>query len=92
MSKKFSIAKTIDRDKLNRQIDLYMYETGEINPYLFMNKETSNELKDECLRNFNVFPDATIIPSLKGIGVIALYQGYKVYENNDLKFGEVEIR
>ena len=36
MSKKFSIVKEIDLDKLRKQIELYRYETGESTPYLFI--------------------------------------------------------
>lgn len=92
MSKKFSIAKTIDKEKLNKQIYLYMFENCEMNPYLFMNKETLDELKDECFKDSEVSHDAATDASLKEIGVVGLYHCYKIYENNELGFGEVEIR
>ena len=47
MSKKFSIVKEIDLDKLRKQIELYRYETGEINPYIFMNLDTIKQIGEE---------------------------------------------
>ena len=40
MSKKFSILKEIDIDKLYNNVQKYICETGERNPYLFMCNDT----------------------------------------------------
>ena len=83
MSKKFSIVKEIDLDKLRKQIELYRYETGEINPYIFMNLDTIKQIGEEvgvpvktfCLNSY-----------------VGLFEGNKVFLHNGLNYGEVEIR
>ena len=52
MSKKFSIVKEIDLDKLRKQIELYKYETGEINPCIFMNLDTIKQIGEEALNSY----------------------------------------
>ena len=44
MSKKFSIVTEINLSKLDKEIEEFMDETGEINPYLFMSNETFEKL------------------------------------------------
>ena len=95
MSKKFSILKSLDINKLDKQIDNYECETGEV-PYLFMSSSTGNEmLKEVCTNCGSVIYASDAIEMLRVMhpgAVIGSYKGYKVYENNDLAFGEVEIR
>ena len=93
MSKKFSIVKEIDLDKLRKQIELYRYKTGESNPYLFMNNKTIEQICDI------VMPDLTIYKTLgrpiaiyNSNNLIGFFEGYKVFGDNTLSFGEVEIR
>ena len=93
MSKKFSIVKEIDLDKLRKQIELYRYETGESNPYLFMNNKTIKQICDTGI------PDLTIYKTLgrpivtyNSNNLIGFFEGYKVFGDNTLSFGEVEIR
>lgn len=89
MSKKFSIVRTIDFGKLDYEIDLYQAMTGEANPYLFMNKDTIDAITsaDEIV---HVRPYETYrITSEDRKGY---YCGHKVFMDNDLKFGEVEVR
>ena len=93
MSKKFSIIKEIDLDKLRRQIDLFRHETGERNPYLFMNNDTIEQICN------TVMPDLTIYKNLgrpivtyNSNNLIGYFEGYKVFGDNTLSFGEVEIR
>ena len=93
MSKKFSILKSIDTDKLDKQIDNYECETGEV-PYLFMTRATGDAmLKELC--DIPILRPTEIDEMLKMMtpGVkIGSYKGCKIYENEDLAFGEVEIR
>lgn len=85
MGKKFSIIKTVDTEKLHNEVNNYMTITGEYNPYIFMNIDTLEAVASE------------FIPTVKlrtyGMdGYTSQYEGNKVFVNNDLKFGEVEIR
>ena len=83
MSKKFSIVKENDLDKLRKQIELYRYETGEINPYIFMNLDTIKQIGEEA-----GIPVKTFYLN----SYIGLFEGNKVFLYNDLNYGEVEIR
>ncbi len=87
MSKKFSIVKTLDESKLREELYIYMNEQQE-EPYIFLNRETITELKSKYIN----LPCPLIYRNIYRNGVIGTYQGFKVYENNDLKYGEVELR
>lgn len=82
MSRKFSIVKKIDLDKLRRQIENYRIETGEINPYIFMNLDTIKQIGEEAGVPVKIF-------CLNDIG---LFEGNNIFLHNGLKYGEVEIR
>ena len=88
MSERFSIVKTINIDKIFEEIDNYIMITGETNPYIFMNEDTSKAIDDE------VGVVKWIDPSAKSNykGIEATFTGYKIFINNDLEFGIVEIR
>lgn len=83
MSKKFSMVKSLDESKLQEELRIYVNEHQE-EPYIFLNRETIVELELK----------STDLPRylLNRNGVISTYRGFKVYENNELKYGEVEIR
>ena len=84
MSKKFSIVKSLDESKLQEELHIYLHEQ-EKDPYIFLNRETIKELgrsiKIECPLHMS-----------SNNSVVVKYYGFKVYENNDLKYGEVELR
>ena len=86
MNKKFSILKEVDLSILNNEIDKYMAKTGEMDLYIFMNINTLESIAREFT--------PSIYPRIhnKLEGYIAQYDGHKVYVNEDLDFGEVEIR
>lgn len=84
MSKKFSIIKEIDLDKLRRQIENYRIETGEINPYIFMNLDTIEQISEEVGVPVKTF-------YING-SMIGLFEGNNVFLHEGLKYGEVEIR
>lgn len=86
MSKKFSIIKTEDFGKLNYEIDSYQAMTGEIKPYLFMNKNTVDTIINSY-KEFNISPY-----KIHKDDCIGCYTGYKVFIDNDLKLGEIEVR
>lgn len=85
MSKTFSIVKTIDVDKLHSEIGRYL-SSNENKPYIFMNFDTIETIAHETILK--------IVPSTRAKynGYVALVEGNKVFVDNDLSFGEVEIR
>ena len=87
MSRKFTIVRTLDIDKIIEEIDSYVMITGEFNPYIFMSEETSKAIEKEVMVEW-------LDPSLKSNykGKEVTFAGCKVFINNDLKFGVVEIR
>ena len=96
MSRKFSIITTIDFDKLDNEIREYVQRNGNLDPYIFMSEDTANTIESEyeieCGLNVkdinsNVKPKGDIKN-----GVKATYCGYKVFIDNDLRYGIVEIR
>ena len=88
MGERFSIVKTINIDKIFEEIDNYIMITGETNPYIFMNEDTSKAIDDEV--GIAKWIDPSAKSNYKGIE--ATFTGYKIFINNDLKFGIVEIR
>ena len=91
MSKKFSIVKEIDLNKLGRKIDDYRHETGENYPYIFASSETIREMVNNSSSCF-VAADVFAALSSSGKGRVGTFEGYKLYPNEDLKYGEVELR
>ena len=92
--KRFSIIKSVDTNKLDRQIGEYECTTGEV-PYLFMANETGCAIMDEMCNNSNMC--MTDIKKVRTIldcngAILGTYKGIKIYQNEDLSFGEVEIR
>ena len=91
--KRFSIIKSVDTNELDRQIEEYECTTGKV-PYLFMANSTGNA----------IFKEICDIPTMSPIDIeemlrlmtpgakVETYKGINIYENNDLEFGEVEIR
>lgn len=88
---KFSIVKEIDESVLRKnmyeQQETVRNNTGDESyyPYIFVNKDTINRLVDQC--EVSVFENAKISG-----GLVGYYLGNKVFEDNMLKFGEVELR
>lgn len=92
MIENFSIIKTLDLDKLDNMIDKYICMTNKRDPYIFMSDDTVNAIADAVNPfEFDVFSIKENNTKYKN-GVYALYNNYKVFINNDLKFGTVEIR
>lgn len=90
MSKKFSIVKSLDIDKLDNEIKNYMRISNSHDPYIFMSDATADIIAQHY--------DPVDIYSSTKLGVQdrcehrALYTGYKVFTDNNLKFGDIEIR
>jgi hypothetical protein len=87
-SKKFSIVREIDISELNKKI------TECIDPYIFMNKETFSELKKQIL-NYMDYEENTKIYENKRIFIDSrscTYTGHKLFIDNTLRYGEIELR
>lgn len=52
---------------------------------LLMNEETRKVLEDKCMLSNGFMP-------LEGLGVLKMYNGRKIFIDNDLGYGEVDIR
>ena len=86
MSKKFSITRTkIDLNKLLNNIEEY-YAINMTKPYIFMNKKTI----DELILQVGYKPDG--LWGAQSSSMCGYFHGYKVFCDNTLSFGEVEIR
>lgn len=86
MPEKFSIqAKKIDIQKLNIQIqDFEKYNN--FRPYIFANHETIKELD-------SIVGNGSELCTFKNSGCLCgLFEGHKVYQDDGLQFGEVELR
>ena len=89
MRDKFSIIKQLDTEKLNEKIADFVYENGH-DPYIFVNNATLEELMKPCKQEmvFTSFDGKKTLYK----GLICKYQGYRMFEDNDLEFGEIELR
>lgn len=83
MSNKFSIMGTINFEKLDKEIEKYINLTTNFNPYIFMSEDTAKEIVKEAGGNL------ALIDTSKSN---TTYRGYRVFINNNLKLGIVEIR
>lgn len=84
----FSIVDKINADKLNMEVEEFIYREGH-RPYIFANKETletlaksiEQEIKYVSLANTNSFKPC-----------LSRYRGNKIFRDDTLKFGEIELR
>lgn len=87
----FSIVDKIDVDKLNTKIAEFVYREGH-EPYIFANKETLETLVKPIEHELKfVSPKTSVTTSFKRC-LIGKYRGNKMFEDNTLKFGEIELR
>lgn len=88
---RFSIV-AIDLSKIDNEISKYININGNFDPYIFMSENTAKAIENEVGAHDIVIDDD--LPNKRNTkdGVYATYTGYKVFINNDLKFGIVEIR
>ena len=91
MTEKFSIVKQFDTEKLNEKTAYFVYENGH-DPYIFANNTTLEVLMKPYKQEMKYveFVDGGVIK--KAEGLIGKYQGYKMFEDNTLDFGEIELR
>ena len=97
MNREFSII-TINIDKIFKELDNHISQHysdknyGYL-PYLFMNEDTAKTIEAEIGASHHMIYDTSSLKSAyKKGGVYAEFTGYKVFINNDLRYGVVEIR
>ena len=81
----FVVQHKIDYIKLDRQIDNYYIEHNN-SPYIFMNEDTI----DCIIKDTGMSPNGLHGVNTKGL--CGRFQGNKVFCDNTLSFGEVEMR
>lgn len=74
---------TVNNDKLQEEINRYETLTNQ-NAYLFMSKNTMDALA------LAILPFST--PDMYKECIMCNFKGRKVFQNDELEFGEVEIR
>lgn len=81
----FSIVEKINVDKLNTKVEEFIYRKGH-RPYIFANKETLDAL-------VKPIEQAEMFANSWGIGLVScMYCGNKMFRDDTLKFGEIELR
>lgn len=86
---KTNIIKTeIDRRKLQEEISAFEIINNQP-AYLFMNEDTMNTITSDVVKECKPFAS---LNDVNDSGKLATYQGNKCYVDNDLPFGEIEIR
>lgn len=89
----FSIVDKINVDKLNTKIAEFVYKEG-YEPYIFANKETLDTLIKPIEQELNFITSSTGSTRIY-VGkscLVGKYQGHKMFEDDTLKFGEIELR
>ena len=81
----FVVQHKIDYMELWKQIDNYYYENNN-SPYIFMNRDTI----DCIVKDTGMSPNGLHGVNTKGL--CGCFQGNKVFCDNTLSFGEVEMR
>ena len=81
----FVTQKSIDYNKFRKKIDDYYMKNGNC-PYIFMNDETI----DTMIENIGLSSNGLHGVNTKGL--CGRFQGNKVFCDNTLQFGEVELR
>ena len=87
----FSIIDKINVNKLNTKIAEFIYREGH-EPYIFANKETLDALAKPIEQELKFVSAATGTISLFKTCLVGKYQGKKMFEDDTLKFGEIELR
>lgn len=90
MAENFSIVKELDMIKLNEKISEFFNVNGYF-PKIFANNKTLEALKKPYEQEMKriEFIDGGVLA--KAEGLIGVYQGYKMFEYNELEFGEIEL-
>lgn len=87
----FSIVDKINVDKLNTKIAEFIYRKGH-RPYIFANKDTLDALVKPIEQELKFVSAATGGMTSFESCFIGKYQENKMFEDDTLKFGEIELR
>lgn len=87
----FSIVDKINVDKLNTKIAEFVYKEGH-EPYIFANKETLDALIKPIEQELKFVSAVTGVTTSFKRCFIGKYQGNRMFEDDTLKFGEIELR
>lgn len=85
----FSIVDKININKLNIKIVEFIHREG-YKPYIFANKETLDVLAKPNEQELKFVSAVTGVTS--SFKACCKYQGNKMFEDDTLKFGEIELR
>lgn len=98
MSYIYSIRSGVDERLLQSSIGIFRskHENMFIYPYIFINKKTFDELYKLLNPNYDnhksLNRDDKRIQKDEKLGFLGYYQGCKMFEDNTLGYGEVELR
>ena len=81
--------KELDISKLMYEAEKFENQNNGNKPYFFMNDETIKDLYSSI--NFTNFIEVENADNDKN-GYTGYYPGYEIIRNNDLEYGEVEIK
>lgn len=87
----FSIVDKINVDKLNTKIAEFVYREGH-EPYIFANKETLEALAKPIEQELKFVSAVTNVTTSFKSCFIGKYQDNKMFRDDTLKFGEIELR
>lgn len=87
----FSIVDKINVNKLNMKVEEFIYRKGH-RPYIFANKETLDALVKPIEQNLKFVSSTTNITTSFKSCFIGKYQDNKMFQDDTLKFGEIELR
>lgn len=87
----FSIVDKINVDKLNTKVAEFVYREGH-EPYIFANKETLDALVKPIEQKLKFVSAVTGTVSSFKACLVGKYQGNKMFRDDTLKFGEIELR
>lgn len=89
---KFSIVENINRDILNRKIAEFACKEN-YEPYVFANNETIDAMMKQTSIEFNsVTYSRGDIKTCASNCFVGEYRGRKMFKDDTLKFGEIELR
>lgn len=80
--------RTIDLDRLDYAIDRQWHKIDKTDLYIFMNIDTYRSFYEEIQERLDMFT----LPNISSRSPLGLYMGCKVFEDNTLEYGEIEIR
>lgn len=87
----YSIKSGVDERLLQSSIGIFKskHENMFANPYIFINKKTFDDLYKLINPNYD---DSKRIQKDEKLGFLGYYRGCKMFEDNTLDYGEVELR